>query len=354
MLRRPGVWLGTLALASCFVHSDDLAQAQGFLSFADTPVVSVSSSNVGYLDNAIVGTQFRLRVDAAYGADRPARAEYFYPKPGSFANPFNLPGLQAALEAVGEFDPAAPGPPGKPDPPPLGRPAETNIDYQDIRAYFEYAATNRFSGFVEVPVRFLNPEVNNNASGLADVEAGFKYALYADEERYVTFQLRTYVPTGDPFLGLGTNHVSLEPALLFYYQITDAVALEGDFRDWIPIAGTDFAGNIVRYGIGLSYDLFGEVACGGCCDDARCPESRWRQLPRIVPVVELAGWTVLDGREAARPSPSEDAAGDTIVNVKIGARIELGRGDLYLGYGRALTGDIWYHDIMRLEYRQSF
>ena len=32
----------------------------------------------------------------------------------------------------------------------------------------------------------------------------------------------------------------------------------------------------------------------------------------------------------------------------------LGRHDLYIGYGRALTGDVWYKDIYRIEYRVRF
>ena len=32
----------------------------------------------------------------------------------------------------------------------------------------------------------------------------------------------------------------------------------------------------------------------------------------------------------------------------------LSRSDLYIGYGRALTGDVWYKEIFRLEYRLIF
>ena len=30
------------------------------------------------------------------------------------------------------------------------------------------------------------------------------------------------------------------------------------------------------------------------------------------------------------------------------------RSDLYIGYGRALTGAVWYKDLLRLEYRYFF
>jgi hypothetical protein len=191
---------------------------------------------------------------------------------------------------------------------------------------------------VEVPVRFLNPEVNSNASGLADINAGFKWAFVYEHDTVATFQFRTYAPTGDPFKGLGTDHVSLEPSLLIFQKLTDRLNLEGEFRDWIPIGGTDFAGNVIRYGLGLEYWILnsGDI--------------------RIAPVAEFVGWTVLGGKEFVNPPGIvQDAAGDTIVNVKLGARFRFGdHNDVYIGYGRALTGDVWYKDILRMEYRLAF
>jgi hypothetical protein len=51
----------------------------------------------------------------------------------------------------------------------------------------------------------------------------------------------------------------------------------------------------------------------------------------------------------------EDASGDTIVNLKVGIRMASSRHDsFYVGYGRALTGDVWYEEIARAEYRWTF
>ena len=51
----------------------------------------------------------------------------------------------------------------------------------------------------------------------------------------------------------------------------------------------------------------------------------------------------------------KDAAGETIVNLKLGTRFGLSQSDsFYIGYGRALTSDVWYTDIFRLEYRRTF
>jgi len=296
-----------------------------------------SNSNIGYIDSAIVADQVRVRYDSGYGINRPDRAEFFYAKCGCFRNP----ALQAALGPL--FDPDAQGPIGTDT-----NPVETNIDYQDIWFNAEKTLSDNLSAFVEVPVRFLDPDINDNTAGLADVQAGFKLALYTDECNYITFQLRTYVPTGDADRGLGTHHVSLEPALLAFRQLGNHWYLEGEFRDWIPIDGSDFAGNVLRYGVGLSYDPYGSDCacddCGGCCHG-----------PRIVPVLETVGWTVLNGLELPGPGPSVDASGTSIVNLKAGLRLHLdGQQQIYAGYGRAVTGDIWYQDIFRVEYRMIF
>jgi hypothetical protein len=180
--------------------------------------------------------------------------------------------------------------------------------------------------------------VNSDADGFSDLNFGFKAAAIACEDEYLTFQFRTWVPTGDGGRGLGTDHVSLEPALLYYRKLSDRLSVEGEFRGWIPINGTDFAGNVLRYGVGLWY-----VVLEGC---------NWR----LAPVGEVVGWTVLNGKELDLASGAVlDAAGDTIVNAKLGARAWFGdHNSLYVGYGRALTGAVWYKDIVRVEYRLSF
>jgi hypothetical protein len=135
--------------------------------------------------------------------------------------------------------------------------------------------------------------------------------------------------------------VSLEPALLINHPLTNFLVLEAELRYWLPIGGTDFAGKIIRYGIGISYG-------------SSCRDEFW-----VRPVIELVGWTVLSGKEAVVISAGDtlirDAGGETIVNVKFGLRCGLGsRADLYAGYGRPLTGDSWYKDTLRIEFRWWF
>jgi hypothetical protein len=280
---------------------------------------TVAISNVGYIDSAIVTNQVRSRYDAAFDSNRPSRAEFFYPKGG----------------------PGGPGP----------KLPESSIDYQEMSTYVEELLTPRFSTFVEVPFRYFDGGANANAYGLSDVNAGFRWAMLADADTVATLQFRTYAPSGEADRGLGTRHVSLEPALLVFQRLTDAVTLEGEFRDWIPVGGTDFSGNVLRYGLGVSYLAFNTNTL------------------RASPVAEVVGWTVLGGKEqvGATGVPAvpvvQSASGDTIVNAKLGVRVGFGdmspwsllsQSDLYVGYGRALTGEVWYKDIVRVELRMRY
>ena len=48
---------------------------------------------------------------------------------------------------------------------------------------------------------------------------------------------RPTIPTASS-PALGTDHVSVEPAILANWRITNFLTLEGDFRYWVPIGGT--------------------------------------------------------------------------------------------------------------------
>lgn len=330
------------------------------------------ADNAGYIDSAIIRSRFRQRYDSAYDMNRPDRAEFFYPKCGCFGNISNfaeflsignaggrpvLNGLGAARRAG--FDPRASGPQHPRNRPMAASGGESRIDYQEISSYLEIAATPTTSGFIEVPARFLNPTLNQNTYGFSDINLGFKHAFVAEPDRFYTFQFRTYVPTGSGERGLGTNHASLEPGFLIFQRLSERLYFSGELRDWIPIHGSDFAGNVLRYGAGLAYNMV------------------LTDHLRIAPVNEFVGWTVLSGKQlnpgSADPnifvpnSGPVSAVGDTIINYKIGLRLGLGdysnpgggsglndRHSLYIGYGHALTGDHWYRDMARVEYNFWF
>lgn len=265
-----------------------------------------------YIDSAIVGTRFRLRYDSAYSNPMPDRVEFFYGQCGG------------------------PGPPQ----------IERSVDYQDITPYFEWAATDVLSLFVEAPVRFLNPEVNNNTTGIGDLNAGFKYAFIACPDEWLTAQVRFYAPTGDADRGLGTAHLSIEPAILYYRRLSDRLIVQAEVRDWIPVNGSmlgdqQYSGNVLRYGLGFGYDVWQSL---DCCSDQR-----------LTAVGEFVGWTIIDGLGLNGATATyEDQSGVTIVNAKAGLRYTSGPHSFYGGYGTALTEQVWYQDIMRFEYTRAF
>jgi hypothetical protein len=300
-------------------------------------------SMIGYIENAIVGSQLRFRTEAGFNAEFPDRAEFFYAKCGCYQSNLAGSGLPA-------YDPKAPGP---------GPGVVTRLNFQQLFFEGEYAFKGRVSLFVEVPVRWIQPTgfvpgfgSFGNQSGLGDVRAGFKAALFASSSRYLTFQLKGYFPSGDASKGLGTNHYSIEPAVLYYQALSQRLAVESEFGIWHPIGGSAgvvsastsaperFAGNVLFYGVGPSYELLSG------------------ERVRFAPVVEIVGWSVLGGFQTVWVSPTEigdPASGTNIVNIKIGGRLGLGaHNSFYIGYGRALTSAVWYTDTVRFEYRYSF
>ncbi|MBW3599998.1 MAG: hypothetical protein KY475_22335 [Planctomycetes bacterium] len=310
-LTDPGAMLAptstTAPPASALGFGQSIAGGGGFAAPANT-----------YIDPAQVFTHFRLRFDGGFDNNVPDRAEFFYAKCGCFPRPDN---------------------PGPPLP-------ERSLDFYDVRGYAEVATTENVSVFVELPFRFIDFTNNVDAGGFADMTAGFKTLLLSNGEDHLTFQLTTYIPTGDADRGLGTEHLSLEPALLFYEQHTDRLSIYGEGRYWWPIDGTNFAGDVVRYGVGTGYDL----------------ANINRGQERLTAITEIVGWTVLDGMkfdggaflDGAGAAAIQDASGDTIINLKLGLRYSLGLNSFAASWGHALTGDVWYENIARFEYRRAF
>jgi Putative MetA-pathway of phenol degradation len=274
----------------------------------DSPIL-VGDSGVGYVDSAVLGDQMRVRFESAYGIDQANRAEFIW----------------AWRPPLGDGPSAA----------------ESEVDYQQLTYYLEKQWLENVSLFAEFGGILSNPVINNNSGGFGDLNLGTKLALWMEDDSLTTAQVRVYVPSGDESRGLGTGHVSMEPALLHFRRLNSIWTNESEFRYFFPIGGTENKrGPIVRYGTGLSCLLHG-------CGD--------RQLRAVT---EFVGWSVLDGQaefsDGLGGSVIEDADGDTIINAKLGLRWKNRCHSLYAGYGRALTGDVWYQDVLRLEWRRTF
>lgn len=139
---------------------------------ADDDPVSIGDSGAGYIDSAVIGNNARFRFDAAYDSNKPNRGEFIW----------------------AWTPPSANGP---------GR-AESRVDYQRLSAYVEWAPSDDFSVFVDAPAVLSNPTINDNTAGFGDMEAGFKMAVCRECNTLVTFQMKTYLPTGDEKSGMGT------------------------------------------------------------------------------------------------------------------------------------------------------
>lgn len=293
---------------------------------------SIGGSMVGYIDNAIVGSEIVVRFENEIQNLTPDLAEFLYPKCNC------------------AYTPEGPGPPV----------LVTNLNTEVLHMYGEYALNRRFSVFAEVPVRWIQPQSQvflsgsrpfANQSGLSDVMAGFKLAILASAQHYVTIEMQSFFPSGNGSLGLGTDHYSVQASILYYQRVTRRLSLESEFGELHPIGGSagfsssgssnrgGFAGDILDYGVGPSYKLFNG------------------NRVQFTPLVEFIGWRLLGGFQtvSAFPGVATPVAGSNILNLKGGARVTFGaHNSIYAGYGRSLTGLYWYLRVFRLEYRYSF
>jgi hypothetical protein len=293
-------------------------------------------SMVGYIEDATIRTELRIRFDGGFGINSPDRAEFFYGKCGCYRDLAGSPLLDAD----------APGP---------GPGIVTDLNFQQFDVMGQYAVTDRLSVFGELPLlQSIRPQSFvagtgsfGNQSGIGDLKAGVKVGLVSDERRSATVMVRASLPTGDARKGLGTDHWSIEPAFLYRHDVSDRVSIESQIGDWHPFGGSrgpqpaddKFTGNVIYYGIGPSFDLV------------------HTDKVQFTPVIELVGWHVVRGFETSTllTPLGGDAKGVNIVNLKLGARTTFANGgSFYAGFGWGLTDAVWYDKMLRIEYRAGF
>jgi len=86
----------------------------------------------------------------------------------------------------------------------------------------------------------------------------------------------------------------------------------------------------------------------------------------VTPVLEVVGWSVLgglalssaDGTPVGTLVPGfgyREVDNEDIANLKFGLRFGLrDQRSIYVGYGTALSSDVWYDDVVRIEYRGGY
>ena len=290
-------------------HEGCACHAHGIYPTAGTKRGPVSLFEI---DSAQPVSVFRFRFDSAYDLENPDRAEYFWAK--------TVDGKGPKL-------------------------AERSVDYQDINFYSETAmAEGALAAFTEIPIRVLEPSVNDNTTGLADITVGLKTVMLEDDDCQVTMIMKTFIPSGLDRRGLGTGHTSLEPGVLGRWQLDEQTWLHGEFKFWFPIAGdADHSGEVLRYGVGVSH-----VLCEWNTDSVSCYKG-------FIGTLELIGWSVVDGRETLPDGRvvSVDPAG--ILNIQPGLRCVWGKNkDFGISSSISLTSEHWYDQLVRVEFRRFF
>ena len=251
---------------------------------------------------------YRAGIDVVSGLQFPDRAEYFWAAP----------------------------PKGRTTP-------EREVNYQDLRLKVEMGG-DKFSVATDLPVRLLDPAVNDNTGGFSDMNVTQKAVMVDGDYWQVSQFFRTYFNTGSARKGLGTGHISLEPGVLGRYKWNEQTYLHGELLYWFPLGGANpiFAGERLRSGVGVSTVLYET------------------DMFAAIPTLELVGWYFYDGAKTLPDGSIVNIDGEGFVNIHPGVRFVLGpRGDLGLfefgvAGGLGLGEERLYDSILRVELRWSY
>jgi hypothetical protein len=283
-----------------------------------------------FVDPARPVTQMRIRTDFSWNINLPDKAEWFWAK--EYERGPRPPGALTT--------PAVPAVPGA-APTPLG-PGERKLP-QDRELYiYNEAAVDRFSLFVELSYRDYQGDLFPARSGFGDMNIGTKSLLLDCELIQLTFQFKTFLPTGNFTEGLGNGHVSLEPSLLGAVKLTPDCYFQFQVADWIPVGGsTDFQGNVFHYHLSLNHLL-----CN-CGKDIQ-----------LIGTAEADGFKIVNGQftDPATGLPLRAVEVGNIFYVGAGLRlsicnkIDFGVGGLYATNRENIMGKDW----VRAEFRWRF
>jgi hypothetical protein len=249
-----------------------------------------------------------LRADAVYNLTEPDRAEYFWGRPGK--------------------GPLLP---------------ETGVDYQDMRFRLELGG-GAFSLATDIPVRFLNPEVNGNNGGLSDIQLVQKTLLMNGQRWQMTQILRTIFNSGNARKGLGTGHVSMEPGFLCRFKVNELTYLHSQWELRFPIAGDPmYSGPSFTWGVGVSHLWYESDTFA------------------MIPTLEFINTYIMDGQVTPPGSPVPvDVRGDGIYNLGPGLRTvwdtggDLGIVELGVNSFFAVGSDGWFDAMFRFDMRFVF
>ena len=214
---------------------------------------------------------------------------------------------------------------------------ERQLTFNELYFYTEAAsASSTASAFFEYPYRSWTGLYDGHAAGLGDLRFGTKAVLLDCELLLLTFQFKTYMPTGNFLKGLGTGHVSLEPSLIAALRLGPETFVVGQLAEWIPMGGDPaYAGAMLNYHLAMNHVLH-----------------RFTPDVPLIGTFEFNGWSFQDGAYTnpfTGPTPSSH---DTYFSVGPGLRLSIcNRVDFGANVTVPLGGDHWASTWVRTELR---
>ncbi len=213
------------------------------------------------------------------------------------------------------------------------------INYDDLILITE-TAKDKLSAIIEMPYRAVSPYSYAHGAGFGDMAIGTKTLLFDCELLQVSLQMKTYLPIGNAFKGVGTGHVSLEPSLLFALKLHKECYLQGQVSEWIPIGGDPaYMGSILHSHFSCNHVIhrFGP------------------DIP-VVGTMELNTYSFQDG---AYTDPVlgafQKSSGTTYVSAGPGIRLFFcDKLDIGFGAALSLTGDHFARQMYRTSVRFRF
>jgi hypothetical protein len=278
----------------------------------------VAAADVAFFqDAARPVTQMRFRWDTGWDMLTPDRAEYFWARQTGPLGP-NL--------------------------------IVKSLNYRELSLYTE-GATDKIGVFVEQPYREvgahaadISPNPSTTFSGFGDLNIGTKTLLLDCDLLQVSFQFKTFILTGASMKGLGTGHVSLEPALLNTLHLAPDTYMQWELAYWIPVGGDQlYEGNVFH-----AHMAFNRVLWRLCRD------------VQIVGTMEFNEWSIVNGNFTSPTvltggNATPERARATIFSLGPGARLVIcDRIDFGAGTAFSLTGARWAEELVRAEFRWRF
>jgi len=218
----------------------------------------------------------------------------------------------------------------------------TSVSYKELMLYQE-VALDRFSASIEMPYLQVSPDSYPGASGMGDLTIGTKSMLLDCELMQFTFGFKTIVPTGNFLKGLGTGHVSLEPALMMALKLAPETYLQSELAYRFPLGGDgDFEGPVLHYHLALNQTLW---HCG--------------QNIKVIGTLELNGYEILGGAytdpESGTPVTLSAKSIGSIVNMGPGVRVVFcDKIDFGVGSAFNFTADSMGAEELVVQFRWRF